>query len=241
MKKILIILLIVCFVAGTGIVALAKAEFGNWDKWDKELPPWDNEGWIWEGEYCCSRIISFPPGEDTPVWVWEKNNWKITTIIYPPIVKDVFSLFLIRLSFSGNKEQASVIFLSSADKDTVDNNIKNIKNNLDSAEFAIAAFPPKKGKVVIRVYENKNGLFQFVEKWTESFEGTPVFPAKKTKFTEKYREWFDNQLKNVDEETRQWLQWLRIMPRLVILEDKNFFLGIGFATLDRRAQIPFFY
>jgi len=23
-------------------IALAKVSFGGWDKWDEELPPWDN-------------------------------------------------------------------------------------------------------------------------------------------------------------------------------------------------------
>jgi len=225
---------------------MAKARFGNWDNWDKSLPPWDNKDWVWEGKTCCSRVISFPPNEDTPVWVW-RDHWKITTIIYPPIIKDVFSLSLIRLSFLGNKDQASVIFLLAPDKDTVGNSIKDIKNNLKNAEFALVVFPPKRGKVTIRVYENKkDGLFRFLEKWTELFNNqATIFPEKVTEFTQLYKNLFDNQFEqqDIEETTRQWLHWIRIIPRLVILDaDKeSFFISIAPASIDRRAPILFFY
>lgn len=249
-KKLLLVVLLITMCVSVIVTdaVLAKAKFGNWDRWDEQLPLWDNKDWVWKGETCCSRIISFPPSEDAPVWVWEKDHWAFTTITYPPIFKDVFYLFLVRLSFLENEHQAhqaSVIFLSLEDKDT-DDSINKIKDNLANAEFAIVAFPPKRGKVIIRAYENKNGLFQFFEKWTEPFKNeTIVFPEKKTKFTQKYDDWLDNQFKqqNTEERTRQWLEWVLLIPRLIILDEdkKSFFISIGTASIDRRAPILFFY
>lgn len=237
--KWLLIILMVCIISSTGIVALAEVKFGDWNRWDKSLPPWDHKSWVWEGETCCSRIISFPPSEDTPVWVW-RDHWKITTITYPPIVKDVFSLFLVRLSFLENKHQASVIFLLPADKN-VD---KDIKDNFVNAEFALVVFPPKKGKITVRVYENKNGLFQFLEKWTELFKNEIIiFPEKATEFAQRYEDWFDNQFErqDIEETTRQWLERVRIRPRLIILDTESFFISIAPASIDRRAPTLFFY
>jgi hypothetical protein len=244
-KPLLIVLIIAVCISVIPVTLMAKARFGNWNEWDKSLPPWDNKSWVWEGETCCSRIISFPPDEDTPVWVW-RDRWKITTIIYPPIIEGEFSLSLIRLSFLGNKDQASVIFLLAPDKTIVDNSIKVIKGNLQNAEFAIVAFPPKRGKIVIRVYENKDGLFRFLEKWTESFNNqTLIFPGKVTEFTQLYKGLLDNQFgqQDIEEATRQWLHWIHIIPRLVILDadKKSFFISIAPASIDRRAPILFFY
>jgi len=56
MKKLLVILLLVCMlgIVFTGIVS------GSWKKWDESLPPWDSKYWSW---------IIHAPGRHIPVQV----------------------------------------------------------------------------------------------------------------------------------------------------------------------------
>jgi len=243
MKKILIILLIVCFVASSGIVALAKVSFGSWDKWDELLPPWDNKGWQ---EKTYSTFISFPLLEGSLIWLWVNEDWEIIKVGHSPSAgtEDVFFL-LTRLSFMENKKlQASIILFSSAQISPaqIDKAIKNIsiEDALDVAEIAIVAFPPKKGEVVVRAYERKSGSFLFLEEWTAQFKNNSViFPEKTTEFTQKYESWINNQFQQQGIEEGKY----HLSPRLVVNDKKKeFFIAVTLKVFDgEKIKTPFFF
>jgi len=47
MKKLLLIILLACFVVIITTPVLAKVKFRNWDKWDQQLPDMNNKYWSW--------------------------------------------------------------------------------------------------------------------------------------------------------------------------------------------------
>lgn len=63
-EKIFNILLIVCILVVATDIVLAKVSFGGWDKWDEELPPWDNKNW----KEAYSMAVSFPLLEGSVFW-----------------------------------------------------------------------------------------------------------------------------------------------------------------------------
>jgi len=108
MKRFLIILLIVCILVVATDIVLAKVSFGGWDKWDRELPPWDNKNWK---ETAYSALVSFPPLGGSILWFWTGEKWKSRKLGRSSSVgtENVF-FSLTRLSFIKNKKlQASIV------------------------------------------------------------------------------------------------------------------------------------
>lgn len=225
--KWLLIILMVCIVVSIVMPVLAKAKFGNWDKWDEELPPWDNKGWK---EKTYSAFVSFPPLEGTLLHFCVDGKWMVIKVGRSSSagVEDVFFL-LTRSSFIKNKKrQASIIFFSPA---SIAKDVDGIKDAFATGEIAMVAFPPTKGKVVVKAYEKKNESFLFLEKWTISFKNkTVVFPEKATEFTQKYGNWMNDQFQQQGIEEGKY----RLLPRLIVLNDKKkeFFIGMALEVFD---------
>ena len=233
MKKILIILLLACMlgIVFTGIV-WAKATFGSWEKWDEALAPWDNKGWE---EKTYSMPLSFPPSAESLIFIWlnESEKWMVVKLGLSSLAgtEDVFFL-LTRLSFRKDKKlQASIILFAPT---SIGKEIKGVKDGLATAEIAMVAFPPKKGKVVIRAYENKDGLFQFFEEWTIVFKNkTVVFPEKTIKFVQRYEDWFNNQFQKQGIEKKKY----RLLPKLIVPDGKKrFFIGIELTVFNGKIK-----
>jgi len=230
MKRFLIILMIVCIsVAATDIV-LAKVSFGGWDKWDEELPPWDNKNWK---ETAYSEFVSFPPLEGSILWFWVGEEWHIIKLgrSQSAGTENIFFL-LTRLSFIKNKKlQASIVLFSPAltSKGAKGIGVVAIEDAYATAEIAIAAFPPTEGEVVIRAYEKKNGSFLFLEEWTVAFKNkTVIFDEKTIKFAQKYKDWLISQSQQITDGE------VTILPQLIVRDDKKkeFLIGVELSIFD---------
>jgi len=242
MKRLLLIVLIVCFVASSGIVALAKVSFGSWDKWDESLPSWDNKGWQ---EKTYSTFVSFPLLEGSLIWLWVSEDWQIIKVGRSSSAgtEDVFFL-LTRLSFIEKKVEASIILFSPAQISSaqIDKVIKNIsvRDALAAAEIAIVVFPSKKGEVIVRAYE-KNGSFLFLEEWISPFKNeTLVFSERTTEFTQKYESWINDQFQRQGIEEGKY----RLSPKLIVTDEKKkeFFIGVALEVFDgEKIKTPFFF
>ena len=228
MKRFLIILLIVCILVVATDIVLAKVSFGGWDKWDKELPPWDNKNWK---ETAYSALVSFPPLGGSILWFWTGEKWKSRKLGRSSSVgtENVF-FSLTRLSFIKNKKlQASIVLFSPA---PINKGVKGtvvIKEAYATAEIAIAAFPPTKGEVVIRAYEKKNGSLLFLEEWTVAFKNkTVIFNEKTIKFAQKYKDWLTSQPQQITGGE------VTILPQLIVRDDKKkeFFIGMELSIFD---------
>jgi len=232
MKRLLLIVLVVCMlgIVFTDIVS-AKATFGSWKKWDEALAPWDNKGWDWES--CRSTFIGFPYIRDTLLWLWADEKWYFLKVNGQESTDNAFFL-LTRLSFiKDKKHQASIILFSPASIGKDIEGIKCIKSGLDNAEFAIVAFPPNREEVVIRVYENENGLFRFLEEWTVVFKNkTIIIPEKTIKFSQKYGD-FISEFQQLREQN------ITVSPLLIVLDGKKkeFCLGVALEIFDGKKTI----
>ena len=92
MKKfILTILLITLCINCINLNVLAKVKFGNWDKWDQQLPDMNNKYWSW----------TFP-GEKSTMLTLDDKLLLITTYLY----------------FGASKNRASIIFYSPVNQKT---------------------------------------------------------------------------------------------------------------------------
>jgi len=148
MKRLLLIILIVAFVFSIATPVLAKVSFGNWDRWDEELPPADNDSWYWTVSDNESRVWNLKGFGDEGT--------------------DVILLFS-DLYFYGDKRgktKSSAIFYSQG------GNI-DLKNwDIPNASLALMAFPPRKGKMIVRAYKiEKNKVFKLhlktVKSWSQ--------------------------------------------------------------------------
>jgi len=191
MKKLILIALIVSMcisIVGMDVV-LAKAKFGNWDKWDEKLPPAENESWYW--------VI---PGLNEP------RECRMGTNVVALLFSDIY--------FYGDKKgetKASVLFYSSGDVNKKDWDIPN-------AHFALASFPPKKGKMIIRVYKMEDQVFRFLEEWEIPFKNHEVVVLENTKFRREFKEW----LKQISPILKPEF----LLPELVMIRKNNFIITI---------------
>jgi len=67
MKQLIFIVVIIAICIGINADVLAKVKFGNWDRWDEELPSWNNEGWDLE-QRCRLTFVGFPYIRRTFIW-----------------------------------------------------------------------------------------------------------------------------------------------------------------------------
>jgi hypothetical protein len=171
MKKLILIVLIVCFVVSIGIVALAELKFGDWDKWDEELPPAENQSWYWAIPDLNEPRELFLKG-------WGNDG------------SDIILLFS-DIYFYGDKKgktKISILFYSLGNMNKKDWDIPN-------ANLALAAFPPKKGKIIIRAYKmNEDKIFQFFEEWTIPFKDHEIAIPEDVQFRREFKMWVQSQI-----------------------------------------------
>jgi len=185
-KRFLIVLVVILLVGV--VLAEAKVKFGNWDKWDEELPPADNESWYW--------VI---PGLNEP------RECRIGVNVVALLFSDIY--------FYGDKKgktKASVVFYSSG---------MDVKKwDIPDASLALAAFPPKKGRMVIRTYKMEDRVFRFLEEWEIPFKENENVVPKDAKFRGIFGEWL-----------RQISPILKpevVLPELVIIRKNNFIITV---------------
>jgi hypothetical protein len=238
MKQLIFIIVIIAICISINADVLSKAKFGNWDRWDEELPSWNNEGW--DLEHCRLTFVGFPYIRRTLIWLPVEEG-KFFAVSGTESIDNTFFL-LTHLSFiKDKKSQASIILFSPA---TAGKNVEGVKCNnsvLNSAKFAIVAFPPDKKEIVMRVYENENGLFRLLEEWGVAFQNkTIIIPEKTVKFSQKYEEFVSQsqQLNN------QNITVSSSSIILIVRDDKKreFNLGVSLEILDGKKIItPIFY
>lgn len=236
MKQLIFIIIIIAICISINADVLAKVKFGNWDRWDEELPSWNNEGWDLE-QHCRLTFVGFPYIRRTLIWL----PVEVLAVSGTESIDNTFFL-LTHLSFiKDKKSQASIILFSPA---TAGKNVEGVNCNnsvLNSAKFAIAAFPPDKKEIVMRVYENENGLFRLLEEWGVAFQNkTIIIPKKTVKFSQKYEE-FVNQSQQLN---NQNITVFSSSIILIVRDDKKkeFNLGVSLEILDRKKIItPIFY
>jgi len=198
MKRLLFIVVIIAMCISINANVLAKVKFGNWDRWDEELPPWDNEDWVYSKvKEESATIISIPPVVGMQFWFWttgEQEQWRSIKVADSSSLignEEVFFV-LTRLAFKDDDRKIMMVIFSPP---PISREVHGVKNALATAEFAIAVFPSEKWeKVDIRSYEKKDGLLQFFKKWTVAFENKTALVPKK------YKDWFINQSKKLTKE-----------------------------------------
>ncbi len=171
MKKLILIVLIMCFVVSISIVALAEIKFGNWDRWDQQLPPAENQSWYWATSTNEPRELLLKG--------WGNDGSDIILLF-----SDVY--------FYGDKKgktKVSLLFYSigDVDKDKKDWDIPN-------ASLAIAAFPPKKGRIVIRTYKMEKEVLKFCEEWEIPFKNHEVVVLEDVQFRKEFEMWLQSQI-----------------------------------------------
>jgi hypothetical protein len=204
MKRLFIIALVACFVVSIAMPILAKVKFGNWDKWDEQLPPADNERWYWAFHPNLARVWTFAG--------WGKEG------------KDL-ELLSSEIFFYGRKDgktKASVIFYSSANVVIEDWDIPN-------ARLALVAFPPKKKEMIIRAYKMENQIFKFFEEWRIPFKDGEVVVTKDRKFYQEFKMWLKGKMKeDINDEVLNE-RFPYILP-ILIIRDKTFIIYDTFSS-----------
>jgi len=207
MKRLILILLagILCISVFTTVSA--KVSFGGWDKWDEELPPAEHKYWYWAISSNKSRV-------------WDLKGFGNEG-------SDVVLLFS-DLHFYGTKSgktKASVIFYSS------DMDLK--KWDIPNASLAIAAFPPKKGNIIIRAYKMEDKIFKFFEQWEIPFkEHEAVVPEDEDmEFRQIFKEWLKKEISSERTIPEGMIEMM--LPELVIWE-KKFFMITDATKLNKK-------
>jgi len=195
MKKLILIVLIASFIVSIGIMALAEVKFGDWNKWDEQLPAAENESWYW--------AVS-----DNEPRVWNLKG-------FGDEGTDIVLLFS-DLYFYGDKKgktKASVIFYSS------DMDVK--KWDIPNAALALVVFPPIKKIMTIRAYKMEDDkVFKFFEQWEILSKDQEIVVSQNAKFRKIFKEWLKKQMspeRTVPEDMVE-----AMLPELVIWEKKFF-------------------
>ncbi len=185
-----ILLIIVLIMFCFSLSVLSKVEYEGWDRWDDELPSADSEKWHWAGMHqAVEHNYRFPDYEDITVLV--------TT----------GSFYYGAKPFKG---KVSVLFYSSEDVDDW---------KISDSTFAIAVFPPKKNKILVRAYQKDiEGKFKCFEDWTIKFKVKKEkdIVSLESKFSQDFGEWFMSMLKVQLEKANINVVISGILPRIVV-------------------------
>jgi len=165
MKKLLLIILLACFVVIITTPVLAKVKFGNWDKWDQQLPDMNNKYWSW----------TFP-GEKSTMLTLDDKLLLITTYLY----------------FGTSKNRASIIFYSPVNQKT---NIKKDYIPGPKFALVCFPPEKKKSMIRVYEIKNiEEGLSQFLEEWEIPFNQLQDGVPPGVKFREIFWEWLNQQV-----------------------------------------------
>ena len=164
MKKLLLIILLACFVVIITTPVLAKVKFGNWDKWDQQLPDMNNKYWSW----------TFP-GEKSTMLTLDDKLLLITTYLY----------------FGTSKNRASIIFYSPVNQKT---NIKKDYIPGPKFALVCFPPEKNKSMIRVYEIKNiEEGLSQFLEEWEIPFNQYQDGVPAGVKFRENFKEWLNQQ------------------------------------------------
>jgi len=211
-KKILIVVLLVFLcVSIIDIAAIAKVKFGNWDKWDEELPPATHEAWS-----CKVRQRFILP------YIFNLQNFNI---LYGEGA--ICSVSSMSFYSPTDRKIVCVVFYSPGSI------MKKIKDRLipdviiENSVFALAAFPPENKKMIIRAYKKEGQEFRFFEEWEiafENYEEKYKNVASDTKFRQIFKEWVKKQISAriiISEEYMENIMINFMLPKLVIYDEES--------------------
>lgn len=173
MKKLVIIILIVCIIVSIAMPVLAKVEFGGWDKWNQQLPSKNSKNWHW--------VWSFKKPSEYTIKDFGVTGENITILSSDLYYGRKFDM-----------KAVSVCFYSSGD--VGDNDLDWYISN---AVIALAAFPPKEGKIIIRAYKPEDNVFKFFEEWEIKYEvfktvESEVVVPPQSRFMEEFKKWLES-------------------------------------------------
>lgn len=212
MKKILIVVLLVFLCVNIiDVAAIAKVKFGNWDKWDEELPPATHKAWS-----CKVRKKMISP------YIFNLQNFNI--LYGEGAICSVSSMSFYSRTDRG---KTSVVFYSPGNimKKTKDWLIPDVI--IENADFALAAFPPENKKMIIRAYKKEGQEFRFFEEWEiafENYEEKYKNVASDTKFRQIFKEWVKKQISAriiISEEYMENIMINFMLPKLVIYDEES--------------------
>jgi hypothetical protein len=163
-KLILTILLISLCISYTNFTVLARVKFGNWSKWDQQLPDINNKYWSW----------TFPGEKSTTITI-EGKLLLITTYLY----------------FGTSKNRASVIFYSPASQKA---KIKKDYIPDPKFALVCFPPKKKKSIIRVYEIKNiEKSLSQFLEEWEIPFNQHQDGVPPGVKFRENFKKWLDQQ------------------------------------------------
>lgn len=192
-------------------VVLAKVKFGDWDKWDEELPPADHETWSCRVGQNMNRPYTF-------------NLQNFNTLYGKGAICSVSSLSFYSTT---DEKMAWVVFYSPGTiiKKTEDWFIPDVI--FADADLALAAFPPENKKMIIRAYKKEGQEFRFFEEWEiafENYEEKYKNVVSNTKFRQIFKEWVKKQISAriiISEEYMENIMINFMLPKLVIYDEES--------------------
>jgi len=173
MKRLLIIILVTCFVVSIGIVALAKVKFSNWDRWDEQLPPENSKNWN---------------------WVWPSKKPEEFIIKGAGILGDDLIILSSDLYYGKKFDKKSVSVCLYLLGDVSGNDLDSYISNTD---IALAVFLSKKDKIIVRAYKRKADVLKFFEEWEIEYEifktirAEAVIPSQSI-FMGEFKKWLES-------------------------------------------------
>lgn len=176
-----------------------------WDRWDEELPPWNNKYWTWAID-ADSPVL----GEETPIGISLNNNRV---------------LFASSLCYgTRSKAKASVLFYS---LDTTQVQIFNNKYKIPQPNWAVVAFPSEKSRMIVMVYKIEKNKSVFFKKWEIGFNNYETIVPKESEFRDMFKTWLqtiftvENFHMSMDEIVDS------LLPKLLIFDRSNFIILLG--------------
>lgn len=164
------------------------------------------------------------PASTNESWYWATSANKPSRFV----VKDIV-IFTSDIYFRGGNEWASAVFYSwGPDLDTGSWDIPD-------AQLAIIAFPPKKGKMSIKVYhqESHDGIFRHLEEWKIPFRDAIEVVPKGTQRTQIQKilvDWLTSRLTSNGIDNTVGEVVAKLLPVLRIYE-KGFLIQPAFEIL----------
>jgi len=202
MKKLLMIVLVLFFCVSMTVDA--KLKFGDWNRWDEQLPPKNSKSWH---------------------WVWPSEKPAEYTIKGFGVSGENLTILSSDLYY-GKKfdmKAVSVCFYSLGDV-----GVNNLDWYISNAVIALAAFPPKEEKITIRAYKIENNVFKFFEEWEIEYEvfkriePEVVIPSQ-SKFIQEFKKWLGSiSCLSPDDISENLLNL--ILPKILV-SDENFIIS----------------
>ncbi len=176
-----IFVLLITFLLFICLIETAQTKdqiiFGDWDQWEKTLPPWDHEGWRLKGEK-------------------DIGNSTVVDINSTPIFVNT------RIRFFKSENESAIVILFSEYLKSEEITLKDVFKIADNwflvPKFALAIFPLNNNFLIAGYQSTEEGLC-FLEKWELSLKANKVIINKKTTFYKMIVNWMVNMIEKKDE------------------------------------------